>query len=200
MLLSAPVATRNASNRSAMPGLWWAVWLLGLIWAVFFLDALLPLERLGLQPRSVQGLAGIVAMPFLHANLAHLVANTVPLIVLIALLAIGGRDTLVTTVLVVLLSGAILWVFGRSANHIGASALVFGLAACLVADGWRVRSLTAVLLAGITLVLYGATLLVGVLPVNTATSWDGHLSGVVAGVLVSRLPVTVLSRDGARVR
>ncbi|MCB1639211.1 MAG: rhomboid family intramembrane serine protease, partial [Thiothrix sp.] len=69
----------------------WAVLLfIAAIWGVFLLDRFLPLESLGLIPRHLSGLAGIVAMPFLHDNWSHILSNTVPLFVLLILLA-GSR-------------------------------------------------------------------------------------------------------------
>ncbi len=161
-----------------------------MLWVVFLIDRALPLERLGLVPRTVAGLTGIVAMPFLHSNLAHLAANTVPLIVLLVMLSISGARALGTSVAIVLLSGTLLWLFGRSANHIGASGLVFGLAAFLIASAWYRRTLAALGVAVLTVVLYGGVLASGVLPFNAAVSWDGHLAGAVAGVLTAALSVT----------
>jgi membrane associated rhomboid family serine protease len=61
------------------------------IWGVFALDFALPLsEWFALIPRDIGRLPGIVAIHFLHAGWGHLLANTVPLIVLLTLLA-GSR-------------------------------------------------------------------------------------------------------------
>lgn len=161
------------------------VWLLVALWVAFAIDIFLPLEQLGLRPRSLTGLPGIVAMPFVHINLAHIISNTVPLIVLLALVAFGRNHTARTVALIVVIGGVLLWCFGRDANHVGASGLVFGLATFLVAGGYMANSASALIIAVLTLILYGSSILVGVLPLQGGVSWDGHLSGAVAGILVA---------------
>ena len=160
--------------------------LLVLIVLAFALDIVLPLERLGLRPREIDGLFGIAAMPFLHASFSHLCSNLVPLAVLMALLSLTVARPMATALAIALLSGLLTWLFARSGNHVGASGLVFGLASCLIAGGYRARSLTAFVIAAVTLFLYGTTLLVGVLPSRGAVSWDGHLAGAIAGLVVAR--------------
>ena len=167
---------------SALRGI--ALFLL-VMWAVFFLDRVLPLERLGLIPRTTGGIAGIVAMPFLHADLGHIMANTVPLAVLLVLVTMGHGRSVPTVVAIALAGGLLLWLFGRGVNHIGASGLVFGLAGYLIASGWYARTLMAVLIAAGTLVVYGGALFSGVLPTRPGVSWDGHLFGAIGGVLVA---------------
>jgi membrane associated rhomboid family serine protease len=85
-----------------------------------------------------------------------------------------------------LLSGAALWLLGRSAYHVGASSVLFGYFGYLVARGWYERSVTALLVAFLTLVLYGG-IVWGALPMRSYISWEGHLFGLLAGVLVARL-------------
>jgi len=119
----------------------------GAIWIVFALDRVLPLEALGLVPRQLQGLTGVVAMPFLHADFKHLTGNTVPLIVMLFLLAGSRADSALIVIMVALLSGALLWLFGRTALHIGASALVYGLIAFHVFAGVFERRLTSIVIA-----------------------------------------------------
>ena len=160
----------------------------GLIWLAFVVDLVVPvdLNGLGLVPRTARGLIGIPTMPFLHANLAHLISNTVPLLVLLGLLA-GSRSRSWEVVLeVIVLTGLLLWVAGRPAIHIGASGLVFGLATFLVVSGFIEKRPVALAIAGIVLFFYGGSLLSGVLPwVGSQVSWDGHLCGAVAGGLVA---------------
>src|SRR6187401_1500378 len=109
----------------------------GAIWAVFLLEYVLPfdLTSFGLVPRTLTGLVGIPAMPFLHANLLHIVRNTVPLFILLILLAGSKANSWTVIVEVVLLGGVLLWLFGRPGNHIGASGLISGLTAFLIVSG-----------------------------------------------------------------
>ena len=98
----------------------------------------------------------------------------------------GTRIFLVVSLWIILLSGAALWLLGRSAYHIGASSVLFGYFGYLVARGWYERSVTALLVALLTLGLYGG-IVWGVLPTRSYVSWEGHLFGLLAGVLVARL-------------
>jgi len=168
---------------------------LAAIWGVFVLDQFLPLEAFGLVPRHFQGLVGIVAMPFLHGSLGHLIGNTIPLAVTLLLLAGSRANSKIIVVLIALLSGVGLWVFGRTALHIGASGLVFGLIAFHIFAGYferRMRSISIALVVGF---LYAGTLLQGVLPLQKGVSWDGHLMGAFAGALVALLMSKTLKND-----
>ncbi len=158
---------------------------LGLIWGVFLLSYALPVNNYGLQPRHAIGLLGIVTMPFLHANLGHIVGNTIPLIVLLFLLAGSRAKSWQIVAEIVILGGAILWVVGRNATHIGASGLVSGLITFLILGGAFERRFVPVIVAVVTFVLYGTSLLSGLIPRDPAVSWDGHLCGAVAGGLLA---------------
>ena len=146
------------------------------------------LSEYGVVPRTVDGLIGIPLMPFLHGSFDHLVVNTLPTVVLGGLVAIhGSRKFLTATVFITLVGGGALWVVGRTAVHVGASGLVFGFFGYLIARAWYTRSLVAVLIAVVVAVVYGGILL-GVLPFfQEGVSWEGHLTGLVAGVLAARL-------------
>jgi len=124
--------TSNASGLSFKNARALAIFIVVLC-VSFVADRVLPLEQFGLRPRTLDGLTGIVAMPLLHADLAHLCANLVPLIVLMAMLIATQPKPLTTALLISVLSGVFTWLFARNGNHIGASGLVFGLATCLIA-------------------------------------------------------------------
>lgn len=158
---------------------------LAAIWLVFIADLFLPLEVFGLKPRSIGGLPGIFAMPFLHGGFGHIISNSVPLLVLLSLLAGTRKNGLGIVISISVLGGILLWLFGRGANHIGASLLVFGLAAYLIVHGIRSKSPLNILLSIGVAFVYGTTLLTGVLPTQPGVSWDGHLFGAIAGGLVA---------------
>ncbi len=157
----------------------------GVIWAVYILSFLLPVTQYGLQPRTAWGLLGIVTMPFLHATLGHLVSNTIPLIVLLLLLAGSRARSWIIAIEITILSGVILWIFGRNANHVGASALVSGLIAFLILGGFFERRPVSIMVAIVTFLLYGGSLIWGVFPRASDVSWDGHLCGAIAGGLLA---------------
>jgi membrane associated rhomboid family serine protease len=160
-----------------------------LLWGIECVNALLGhrLISWGILPRTFGGLVGIPLSPFLHGSLTHLILNTVPLVTLGSFVAFYGvRLFLAVSLWIILLSGTALWLFGRSAYHVGASSVIFGYFGYLVARGWYERSVTALLVALLTLVLYGS-IVWGVLPTRSYISWEGHLFGLLAGILVARL-------------
>lgn len=175
---------------NALGALLMVVGLVAIMWIVGAVNSLLDyrLSEFGIVPRTVEGLRGIPLMPFLHANFDHLVVNTVPVALLGAMVAIKGRGIfLMVTALIVLVGGFALWAAGREAVHVGASGLIFGYVGYLIARAWYVRSIWAVFAAIVVIVLYGGTLLLGVLPTTSGVSWEGHLTGLLAGGLAARV-------------
>lgn len=157
---------------------------LGLMWVVEGVDTFVlddGLERHGIEPRDLDGLEGILFAPFLHGDWSHLLSNSVPFLVLGALLYVYGlRKWLWATGIVIIGAGAATWLFARSGVHIGASILIFGWLGFLLASGWFERSFRSIAIAVAVAVLYGG-LLWGVLPTDERVSWEGHLFGAVAG-------------------
>jgi len=161
----------------------------GAIWAVFFISLAFPaLDHYGVIPRRIVGLVGIPAMPFLHANFLHLLSNTIPLVVLLILLAGSRAESWQVVLDVALLGGLLLWIFGREAVHIGASGLISGLTAFLIVAGLLEQRIVPLLIAVIVGFLYGGSLVFGVIPrFGSNISWDGHLCGAIAGAIVAYL-------------
>jgi membrane associated rhomboid family serine protease len=163
--------------------------LVAVIWVVELANILMEhrLGVYGIVPRTVEGLRGIPLSPFLHGSIQHAVSNTVPLLVLGGLVAIRGRNAFLgVSLFVIVAGGAGVWLVGRTAFHIGASGLVFGYFGYLVARGWYDRSVVSILVALVVVALYWG-LLFGVLPTAGFVSWEGHLMGLLAGVLAARL-------------
>jgi len=152
---------------------------------VFLLDLILPLEQLGLVPRSFTGLIGIVTMPFLHGNLTHLLSNTLPLVILLGLMVLSRPRPWSTMVLLTLISGAALWLLGRPALHIGASGLIYALMGFLIAAGVLERRLLPAAVALFVGLTYGASIIGGILPGQRGVSWEGHLFGLLAGAALA---------------
>ncbi|MDF3307763.1 rhomboid family intramembrane serine protease [Rhodococcus sp. T2V] len=155
------------------------------------------LEDNGVQPRTIDGLWGILFAPVLHDDWAHLFANTVPLLVLGFLVLLSGiARGLAATGIVWVVGGLGTWLTGGSySNHIGASVLIFGWLAYLLVRGVFARNLGQILVGVVVFVVYGS-LLWGVLPSAPGVSWQGHLFGAVGGVLAAWL----LSADARKQR
>ncbi|RYD71904.1 MAG: rhomboid family intramembrane serine protease [Verrucomicrobiaceae bacterium] len=146
--------------------------------------------QFGIVPRTLEGVRGIVFSPFLHGSWSHLIANTAPLAVMLTLLAISRRQSLWTiTVTIWLLTGVAVWLVGRPGSvQVGASGIIFGLAAFLVATAWLTRHLGSALIALVVIFLYGS-IIWGVLPGKRGVSWEGHLCGMISGIVVANLAV-----------
>jgi membrane associated rhomboid family serine protease len=148
------------------------------------------LERnYGIEPLEVNGLDGVLFAPLLHGDWAHLMANTVPFLVLGFLAMAGGiRQFVVVTATIWVLGGLGVWLTGgyESGYHIGASGLIFGWLVFLLTRGFFARSGLQILLAVGLFFVWGG-ILFGVLPGQPGISWQAHLFGALAGLLAARL-------------
>jgi len=175
---------RRAATLAAFVALLWAVQVVN--WIIGY--GLNP--AFGLIPRHVSGLDGVIAMPLLHGSFAHLMANTPPLLVMGWLLvATTTRALLSVNAVVIGLGGGLVWLFGSSAIHIGASGLVFGWFGFLVVRGFVDRSAITLGAALVVGVLYGS-LLWSVFPGQPGVSWEAHLFGALAGAAAAFLVPT----------
>ena len=171
------------------------------LYVIELIDALTPyhwLDRnLGVEPREVDGLDGVVFAPVLHGGWDHLAGNTLPVLILGFLtLATGIGRGVAATAIIWLFAGAGTWLVGGAGTiHIGASSLVFGWLAYLICRGWFVRRIGQIALGLVVLAGYGS-LLWGVLPGQDGISWQGHLFGALGGVLAG----WVVSRGERRQR
>lgn len=185
MTASAPTAARSSSaSRFLAP-----VALLALMWAIQIADAVLPgsFTGWGLRSWDLGSLPGLLLGPLLHANLAHLLANSLPLLVLGCLVAVEGAGRFwIATAVIALIGGAGTWVVNAPGTlTVGASVLVFGYFGYVVLRAITPGPLTHRLAYGaiavIVVVLYGATMVSGIIGVAPGVSWQAHLFGAVGG-------------------
>ncbi len=197
-MTSAVVVERSAA-ASRRAGLVAVGVMVVVMWVSESVDLVLggDLDSLGIRPRSTEGLVGVVLAPFLHLGFGHLIGNTVPFLVLGALIALSGLARVVAVTAIVALVGGIgTWLVAPAQTvHLGASGLVFGFAAYLVARGVFDRRLRYLAVGLVVALLYGTTLLFGLVP-RAGISWQGHLFGALGGVVAARL----LSRPPSRRR
>lgn len=142
----------------------------------------------GLRPRSADGLLDIFTFPLLHANLHHLLSNSLPLIIFGFLVFLSGLRVFLTALALSWLgSGVTVWLIGNGGVTVGASGLVFGLFAFLLVRGFFNHSWRQILLAVVLFMGYGSILL-GLLPfVAGYVSWQAHLGGAAGGVVAALL-------------
>lgn len=160
----------------------------GVLWLLTLVDGTNgPLVReYGVQPRQVDELPDIIPAAFLHFDLDHVAANTIPLLVFGFLAAVRGLGRFLAVVLVIVVaSGLGVWLTAPpDSNTAGASGVVFGLFGYLLVRGFVERDALDITVGIMVLLLYGS-LLWGVLPSNEGISWQGHLFGLIGGVLAA---------------
>ncbi|MDH5381936.1 MAG: rhomboid family intramembrane serine protease [Cyclobacteriaceae bacterium] len=175
-------ASRSVIGSAVIP-----LRLLFFIWFVFAADYIYGarFSDYGIWPRTFKGLFGIFSAPLLHANFAHIISNTFPLLILGMVLfyfypKIAGkvffRSYFFTNILV--------WIFARPNDHVGASGLIYGLAAFLISFGLMRKDLYSLFISLVIIFFYGS-MIYGILPVHTWISWESHLSGAIVGVAAS---------------
>ncbi|MCY7390521.1 MAG: rhomboid family intramembrane serine protease [Leptolyngbyaceae cyanobacterium CAN_BIN12] len=153
------------------------------------------LNQFGIIPRNLIGLRGILFAPFLHANLAHLIGNTIPFVTLGWLIMLREvSDFFVVSVISALVGGLGTWLFGSPGIHIGASGVIFGYLGYLLSRGYFERKPLSIAMSLFVLVLYGS-LIWGLLPFQYGISWEGHLFGFLGGVVSAKM----LARDSKSV-
>lgn len=164
---------------------------IALMWSLELVDIFLfrgSLDRYGIHPRSFSGLWGILFAPWLHGGLGHLIANTIPFVILGWFVMLRETsDFWIVTAITMLVGGLGVWLVGSPYTiHIGASTLIFGYLGYLLLRGYFERSFSSILISLEVGFLYGG-ILWGVLPARPGISWQGHLFGFIGGALAARL-------------
>jgi membrane associated rhomboid family serine protease len=199
MGMTGPVGYPTTPERKKRPA-----WMVGgvtiitfvaLLYLIELIDALNrhDLDDNGIRPLETDGLWGIIWSPLLHSNWDHLIANTGPALVLGFLMTLAGMVRFVyATAIVWIVGGFGTWLIGNvdkppyvtETNHIGASGLIFGWLTFLLMFGFFTRKVWEIVVGLVVLFIYG-TVLLGVLPGTPGVSWQGHLSGAIAGVFAA---------------
>ena len=169
-----------------------------LTWIVSLMNMLLLNNGLGkilgIRPRQALGLLGIPFSPLIHRDIGHLMANTLPFLVLGWFILVqgeleGNSGFYTITITILLIGGLGTWLFGRDAIHLGASGLVFGYIGFLLINGYQVQTLITIGFAIIVFVMYGSQLW-SMLPSSSENkvSWEGHLFGFIGGIVAGTRP------------
>ena len=172
----------------------WGLEIVDLLFRGFF-------DQFGIRPRSISGIGGVLAAPFLHLGFGHLISNTLPFLVLGGVVLIGGRKVFVlSSLFIIAVGGMALWTLGPpGTNHIGAGLLIFGYLGFLLARGIFEKSVFWIVVSIVTLLFYGG-MLAGVFPGQPGISWQGHLFGFIAGVLAAKVLFTRSAPQSSSIR
>lgn len=146
------------------------------------------LNRLGIWPRRVRGLIGIPLCPVLHGDFSHLMFNVFPLFVFINFVLLQGLMVFIhVSLIIIVLSGVLIWLFGRPGIHIGASALIMGYLGYIAVNIYVAPNVLSIIVGVVCLYYFGG-LIINLLPSdNRQVSWEGHVCGFVAGVVAAVL-------------
>ncbi|MEE1931029.1 rhomboid family intramembrane serine protease [Streptomyces sp. TRM 70351] len=159
-----------------------------LLWLLAAIDSGsgLIVKEYGIQPRDTDELLDVFPAAFLHFGWDHVAANTVPLLIFGFLAALRGMVRFIGVILlIVVTSGAGVWLTAPDGtNTAGASGVVFGLFGYLLVRGFVERDALDITVGVTVLLLYGS-ILWGVVPTSSGVSWQGHLFGLVGGVLAA---------------
>lgn len=176
-----------------LPQLTFAIWVslafVAVLWFVKFVEiaSLSSFHWLGVRPGEWYGLLGVLTSPLVHGSFEHLIMNSVPILVMLALALFNyPKGTVRALPLIWILSGIGIWLIGRPSWHFGASGIAHGLMFYLFFLGLLRQDRNAIVVAMVTFFLYGG-MVVTVLPREPNVSWEAHLSGAVAGALAALL-------------
>ncbi len=161
------------------------------MWVVFALDYLLELElyRFGVHPGEWEGLIGVITSPFLHSttDIGHIINNSLPAFVLTWLMFYHYRKIAFKSYLLIyILAGLGTWFLGKPSYHIGMSGVIYGLTSFLVFSGFFRKNMRVAAISLFVVFIYGS-MVWGILPIKVGVSWEGHLSGLFAGIMVAVL-------------
>lgn len=139
----------------------------------------------GVLPRDFSGLKGIIFSPLIHSEFSHLTNNTIPILVLLLSLRYFYKSISIEIFFWSwLISGFLLWCFARQNFHIGASGLIYALSSFLFFSGF-IRKHTRLMAVSMFVVFLYGSLVWGIFPLQEKVSWEGHLTGAVAGILLA---------------
>jgi membrane associated rhomboid family serine protease len=183
--------TRTTANQQLHAAALPALLVLIIMWLVYWADFLFPIDfqRYGLQAQYFKGLRGIVLMPWIHAHndIKHILNNSLPTFLLLTLLFQSYKEIAWRVFIMSwLFTGTLLWFIGGSngAIHIGMSGVIYALSGFLFTSGVLRKYLPLQALSLFIVFLYGS-MIWGIFPTQPRVSWQGHLSGLVVGVILA---------------
>ena len=164
-----------------------AIGFVALLWSIQFLNSVLGLgpQDFGVRPRELAGLPGILFAPLVHGGFEHLLANSLPLVILgTAMLYLYPTAARIVLPAVYVGTGIAVWLFARASSHVGASGLVYGLVSYIFVAGLIRRDRRAIAASLLVSFMYGASVW-GLLPIEPGVSWETHLAAALIGLVLA---------------
>ncbi len=156
---------------------------LAFLWLIKLYEIMagISLYKLGVLPRHISGLIGILTYPLIHASISHLLSNSLPFLILGTGLFYFYKESAMKVFWIIYFgSGILVWIFARTAYHIGASGVIYGMGSFVFFSGIIRRDTRAIALALVVTFLYGS-LVWGFLPIDASISWESHIFGALIG-------------------
>ncbi len=180
-----------AAAQSELPFMFY---LLAGMWVINLINWLLlrsTLNVFGIYPRTIGGLFGIIFSPILHGNFNHLFFNSIPFFVLGMFILALGQDVFISvTIMIALLEGILVWLFARKAIHIGVSGIISGYFGFILGLAYYYPTIISLVLA-VVAVYYFGSIIAGIIPTSDLISWECHLAGIIAGLVIVYVMITV---------
>jgi len=157
------------------------------MWIVFLFEISygFNFNHFSIYPRKLDSLLGIFASPFLHSDLSHITNNTLSFFVLMLMVRFFyKRNYLKIFLFGIVFSGLLTWVIARPAYHLGMSGVIYVLASFIISKSFFSKQYNLIAIAFAVIFLYGSMLWY-VFPIDESISWEGHLSGLISGILLS---------------
>jgi len=178
---------------SSLEAVFYPFLLVVLLWLVYWAEQLfdLPFYKLGVLPRTIEGLKGVVFMPLIHSNTeaSHIANNSGPIFILLATLIYFYKEiALKVFIYTWILTGLFVWIYAQNKGsyHIGISGVIYGLAAFLFTSGYIRKYLPLQAISLFVAFFYGS-MIWGVFPIEERISWEGHLMGFVIGIILANV-------------
>jgi membrane associated rhomboid family serine protease len=178
---------------SSLEAFFYPFFLLCILWLIYWGDQIFPFQfyKLGVLPRTIEGLKGILFMPLIHSEteISHLVNNSGPIFILLATLIYFYKDiALKVFIYTWILTGLFVWIYAenKGSYHIGISGIIYGLAAFLFTSGFIRKFLPLQAISLFVAFFYGS-MIWGVLPIEEKISWEGHLMGFMIGIILANV-------------
>lgn len=193
------MSIKNSYNSSSLKGsVFIPLLFLIIMWAVFAWEIYYQtsFNSYGILPRDITGLRGIILSPFIHGDFSHIVNNSYPVLILgTAIFYFYRKSAKFVLLYSILMTGIWVWAMARSSFHIGASGLIYAWGSFLFTSGVLNKNKRMMGLSMLIVFLYGS-MIWGILPLEDGISWESHLFGTVAGVILA----FVFRKDGPQKR
>ncbi|PIP54005.1 MAG: rhomboid family intramembrane serine protease [Bacteroidetes bacterium CG23_combo_of_CG06-09_8_20_14_all_32_9] len=177
----------NFEKKKFLLSIFFPALFVGMLWLIKVSELVLneDFSSFGLYPLKIKGIIGIFTSPLIHGNIDHLLANTIPLLVLgTSLFYFYSKVSYKVFILIYIITGIWVWFSGRPAYHIGASGIVYGLAGFVFTSGIILRNFRLLSISLLVVFLYGS-MVWGIFPIDPKISWESHFMGLIAGIVLA---------------